>query len=572
MESAQISGSAARGLGSRLLPGWLSGYSRDALRPDLVAGLTAAAVVIPKAMACAVIAGLTVQVGLYTALAAMLVYPLLGTSRPLSVTSTSAIAMLTATAVAEATAGGLQASPAAIAATLAALVGMALILARVLRLGFLANFISLPVLVGFKAGVGLVIIIDQLKSILGIQLASHSTLGALAELPGRLSETHTLTLVVALAGIVLLLALPRVLPRFPAPLAVVGLSIAAFAGFGLAQLGVKSVGAVPSGLPALAWPELSLAVRLWPAALGIALMSFVESVAAARAFARREDAPIDSDRELMAVGCANLAAACVGGMPAGGGTSQTAVADAAGTRSQLAQWVGVAVVLVSLLFLSRVISLLPKPALGALIMVTAATMISVAQFRAVSGFRRDELAWAVVTLAGVILFGTLEGILIGVAISLLTLVYRSNHPVVYAMAFSREHDVFRSAGEHPGDELFPGLLMLRTEGLLTFANAERTAEKMRLLIAQCQPRIIVLDCSAIADMEYTALTMLTEAEQNLRARGQELWLAAVNPDLLKNILRQPLGLNLGRDRLFRDLHEALAAFQAREAAGAPVPV
>jgi SulP family sulfate permease len=291
------------------------------------------------------------------------------------------------------------------------------------------------------------------------------------------------------------------------------------------------------------------------------LMSFTESVAAARTFWQRDDSPINANQELLAVGAANVASALVGGLPAGGGASQTAVADKAGARSQMAQWVNAAVVLISLLFLSRVIGLLPQAALGALILVAAVSMIKLEDFRAIARIRQLELVWSLVTLAGVILIGTLEGILIAVAISILMLLYQANHPPVYAVAYNREKGIFRRAGENESDETFPGLLMLRTEGRLTFANATNAAEKMKALVAQTQPRVIVLECSAIPDIEYTALVMLTEAEQTQRARGVALWLAAVNPDLLKIIERSPLGAALGHERMFFNLHKALEGWQ-----------
>lgn len=545
---------------------WLFAYRREWLRPDVVAGLTAAAVVIPQAMAYAVIAGLPIEAGLFTALGAMLVYPLLGSSRPLSVTTTSAIAMLTAAEIAAINAAGPGFGAPAIAATLALLVGGILVLARLFRLGFLANFISLPVLVGFKAGVGVVIMIGQLKSVLGVQVTSKTPVGTLWELPGLLPQAHAMTLLVATAGIVVLLVVPRLVPRLSAPLVWVVLSILASAVFGLNALGVKSAGAVPPGLPSVALPDLSLVLLLWPAALGIALMSFTESVAAAHSFWQADDAPINADRELLALGAANVASALVGGMPAGGGSSQTAIANAAGVRSQMAQWVNAVVVLLTLLLLSGVISLLPQAALAALILMAAVSMIKPEDFRAIARIRRTELMWAFTTLAGVILIGTLQGILIAVAISILTLFYQANRPPVYAIAYNREKAIFRRAGEHEGDETFPGLLMLRMEGRLMFANVANVAEKVQAVVAETQPppQVIVLECSGIPDIEYTALVMLTESEENLRARGISLWLAAVNPDLLKTIERSPLGAALGHERMFFNLHKVLEAWQARK--------
>ncbi len=551
------------------LVGWLPGYRPAWLRADLVAGLTAAAVVIPQAMAYAALAGLPVQAGLYCALAAMLVYPLLGSSRPLSVTTTSALAMLTASAIEAAASAHPGLAPTAMAATLALLVGGILVAARLLRLGFLANFISKPVLVGFQAGVAVAILVGQLKSVLGVAVTSRSTLGALAQLPGLLPHTHLPTLLVAAIGIVLLLAAPRLAPRAPAPLIWVALGIAASALFGLAAMGIATIGAVPAGLPAFSLPDLSLAKFLWPGALGIALMSFTEGTAAARTFHKDDDLPVNTNAELIAVGAANFAAAVVGGMPAGGGASQTAVADQAGAKSQMAQWVGASAVVVTLILFSGAIGLLPKAALAAVIVATGVTMIKPATFVAVARVRRDELAWALATVAGVIAFGTLNGILLAVVLSLLTLMYEANHPPVYAMAYDREDDVFRRADE--GDEplILPGLLVVGTQGRLHFANAQRARERMRDLAQKSPPRVLVIDCSAIPDIEYTALLMLTEAERTARSDGAEIWLAAVNPELRRIIDRSPLGAALGSERIFFTLRKAVEAWRRRREAVAP---
>lgn len=523
--------------------------------------------VIPKAMAIALIAGLEVEAGLYTALAATIVYPLLGSSRPLSVTSTSAIAMLTAAQITAITAEESGAGAAEIAATLALLVGGVLIVARVLRLGFLGNFISKPVLVGFEAGVGIAIIISQLKSVLGVEFASKSSVGILLELPNEIPAAHGGTLLVAVVGIAVLIGLPRLVPRLPIALVWVVISIVASIVLGLSAFGVETIGAVPSGLPSVVLPNLALAGLLWPAALGIALMSFTESLATARAYRLPDDAPINPNQELLAVGAANVAAAVVGGLPAGGGASQSAVAEKAGPRSQLAQWVTALTVVLTLLFLSRAIGALPEAALAAVIVVAAIGMIKPAEFRAIARVRRDELTWAIATVAGVVLIGTLEGILIAIAISMLMLIYQANHPPVYAVAYDKERRVFRAAGQDPIDEVFPGLLILRTEGRVTFANVANVGDRMQALVEATDPapQVIVLECSAIPDIEYTALMGLAEAERKLHARGVSLWFAAVNPGLQKILERSPLSPALGEGRMFANLHKALEAWQASSA-------
>jgi high affinity sulfate transporter 1 len=540
---------------------WLIGYQPAWARADLTAGLTAAAVVIPQAMAYAALAGMPVQVGLYCSLAAMVVYPLLGGSRAMSVSTTSAIAMLTASEVATVTAAQPGLAPTAIAATLALLVGVFLLTARVLRLGFLANFISKPVLVGFQAGVGIAILVGQLKSVLGAHSTATSTIGALLQAPRMIAEAHLPTVLVAGVGVALLLGLRRVAPKAPAPLIWVAVSIVAAAAIGLEAHGVRSIGKVPSGMPGIVLPALSSIGRLWPGALGIALMSFTESMAAARTFRAPDDPAIDADRELIAIGAANLAASLLSGMPSGGGTSQTAVANEAGVRSQLAQWISAAAVLITLLFASGVISLMPQPALAAVIVVTGLTMIKPETFVAIARVRQDGLLWALATVAGVIAFGTLNGILVAVAISFLTLMYESNHPQVFTMTYDRKEDIFRRATE--GDETTPGLLTLGTEGRLTFANAERVRDEMQALAAHTQPKVVVLECSAIPDIEYTALLMLIESEHRLRAAGVELWLAAVNPHLLKVIERSPLAATVRSERIFPTLRKAVEAWRRR---------
>lgn len=542
---------------------WLRAYHRSWLRIDVIAGLTASAVIIPKAMASAVIAGLPIQAGLYTALAALFVYPLFGSSRILSVTTTSTIALMTAAQIAELQQSAITAEPVAVAITLTLLVGVFLLIARMLRLGFVANFISKPVLVGFEAGIGVVIAVSQLKAILGVHLTHKTTLGILLELPSALPKTHWLTLCIALSGIAILVWLPRFLPRVPAQLVLIGVSGLAAWLFDFGSFGVKLEEAVPTGLPSFAWPDLALAERLWPGALGIALMSFTESVASARTFLRREDPMISPNQELVALGAANVAVAFFGGLPAGGGASQTAVNARSGALTQLAGFVGGLMVIFCLLFLSQAIGLLPQATLGSLVLVVAISMIKPEKFQKISQIRKGEFGWAIVTMIGVIAIGTLQGILVAVIISMLNLMYRSNHPPVYAVAHNPEKQIFRRLGENDSDVTYPGLLIVRVVGWLTFANASYIADHMRALIEKFEPKVIILECSAISDIEYTALVMLEEAQENIHERGITLWLAGLNPDLYAIIERSPLGATLGHGRMFFDLHKAVEAYLSR---------
>jgi high affinity sulfate transporter 1 len=542
----------------------LSGYQKDWFRFDAVAGLTTAAVVIPKSMAYASIAGLPVQAGLYVALVPMFVYALLGTSRPLSVSTTSTIAILTAAELELAVPGGDSAHLMAAASTLALLVGAFLVVAGLLRLGFLANFISDPILTGFKAGVGVVIIVGQVPKLMGVHIESsdffHEVLATLKHVP----DSSAMTLILSAATLAILLGLERLRPQTPAPLVAVVIGIAAAGFLGLKEAGVALTGPIRAGIPGPALPDLALLKVLWPGALGIALMSFTESIAAGRAFARHDDPPPILNRELVALGAANLAGSFFQSLPAGGGTSQTAVNSRAGARTQVAELVTVVIVVATLLFLSPLISLLPQATLAAVVVVTSAPLLSATDFRSILAVRRTEFLWALAAFAGVVILGTLQGILVAIAISVLTLFYEANHPLVYSLGRKPGTDVFRPrSADHPEDETVPGLLIVRTEGRMTFASAPQARERLAALVDEAHPQVVILECSAIPDFEYTALQALTKAEERLRERGIALWLTALNPEAYKVVKRSPLGRALGPERMFFKLSDAVAVFEKR---------
>jgi high affinity sulfate transporter 1 len=546
------------------MTGLFSGYQKSWFRFDAIAGLTTAAVVIPKCMAYAIIAGLPVQAGLYVALIPMLVYALLGTSRPLSMSTTTTLAILTAAQLALAVPDGDPARLMAAASTLALLTGAFLILAGVLRMGFLANFISDPVLTGFKAGIGLVILVDQAPKLLGIHIYKGHFFQNILSIFQHLPQTHVPTLILALVMLVILLGMEHFLPRIPAPLAAVVLGIAAAAFFGLKEAGVALTGRIPVGLPAPAIPDLSLLGSIWPGALGIALMSFTESIAAGRAFAGRDDPRSAPNRELIALGAANFAGAFFHSFPAGGGTSQTAVNAKAGARTQVSELVTVAMVAATIFFLSPLISLLPQATLAAVVVVTTLPLLSTNDFRSILRVRLTEFWWALAACAGVVFLGTLQGILAAIAISVITLFYQANHPPVYVVGRKRGTDVYRPlSAENPDAETIPGLVILRTEGRMTFASAPRVGERMRELVQKSDPKVIILECSAIPDFEYTALQALAMGEEKMRGRGVELWLAGLNPEVLMIVRRSGLGEALGSSRMFVNLREAVIAYEKR---------
>ncbi|WP_321796744.1 SulP family inorganic anion transporter [Caballeronia sp. J97] len=545
-----------------MAPEWLFHYEKQWARADIVAGLTAAAVVIPKALAYATIAGLPVQVGLYTACVPMIVYAFTGSSRALSVSTTTTLAILAANALAAAVGNDDPHALAVANATLTMLVGAMLVAAACLRLGFVANFISEPVLVGFKAGVAIVIVVDQLPKLFGMHYPKGSFFHNVGAFVAGLPHLSASTLALALLTLAALVLLERFAPRVPAPLVVVAAAIVAVAVFDLRAHGVETVGAVPAGLPSWTKPDLSLALKLWPDALGIALMSFTESIAAARAFARNDEPVPDANRELLATGLANAGGAFFGAMSSGGGTSQTAVNRQAGARTQLAGLVTAALALAVMLLFAPLMALMPHATLAAVVVFYSIGLFSPAEFRAILKIRRTEFVWALTACAGVVLLGTLEGIVVAIVVSLFALAHQVSNPPVYALGRIPGTNVFRRASSrHPDDEAFPGLLLLRLEGRIFFANAQRVAEKIRPLVRESGANIVVLDLSRVFDIEYTALKMMLEAEARLAASGTTLWLAGLNPGVLAAVRRSPLGELLGESRMFYNLEHVVSKYQ-----------
>lgn len=545
-------------------------------RFDLVAGLTAAAVVLPKSMAYATVAGLLVAVGLYTAFVPMLIYALLGSSRVLNVSSTTTLAILAGTQLGLVVPDGDPGKLITATATLSALVGIMLMLAAALRLGFIANFISTPVLTGFKAGIGLVIVLDQLPKLLGVHLEKQGFFVDLLSLLQLLPQTSWLTLAVALATLAVLIGMERLWPHSPAPLVAVAGGIAAAWWFGLQAQGVSIVGLIPQGLPSLTLPDAHLALQLLPGALGITLVSFTESIAAGRAFAETSQPPINANRELLATGAANLGGALLGAMPAGGGTSQTAVVKAAGGRSQKASLVTAAAAAATMLLLAPLLGLLPHATLAAVVIVYSVGLIQPAEFRAILQIRSMEFRWACVACLGVLLFGTLQGIVVAIVISLIGLASQTAAPHVYVLGRKRDTDVLRPlSAEHPDDETFDGLLIVRPEGRLFFLNAPLVAEQIKALLAQHQPRVLTLDLSRVPDIEYSALKMLLDAESHAAEQNLILWLAGLNPEVLKMVRHAGLADKLGRERMLFNSRRAISQYQALQAASAtsaPPPI
>ncbi len=554
-----------RDLGTAIRTHWNT--VRSDLGCDGVAGLTAAAVVLPKAMAFATVAGLPVVVGLYTAFVPAALYGLLGSSRVLSVSSTTTLAILTGAELGSVAAEGNPAKLAAATATLTALVGFLLVAARLMKLGFVASFISVPVLTGFKAGIGVVILLDQIPKLLGLHVSKQSFFSDLESLVRHLPETSLAALAVGGVTLIVLVITEWFKPHSPVPLGAVATTVVASWLLNLGAAGLPVVGAIPQGLPVFTLPDPALIQALLPGALGIALMSFTESIAAGRAFARPGDPPVDANRELIATGAANLGGALLGAMPAGGGTSQTGVVRAAGGRTQMASLVTAAASLATMLLLAPLLGLLPQATLAAVVIVYSASLIQPTEFQAIYRVRRMEFRWAVVAAIGVLVFGTLQGIVVAIVLSLIGLALQTAHPPVFVIGRKRGTDVLRPlSADHPDDETFDGLLILRPEGRLYFANAQNVGERIRTLVAEHAPRVVVLDLSRVPDIEYSALKML---QDGARRTSVTLWLVDCNPGVLDMVRRAGLDHELGPDHLLFNARTAIERYCELQAPSAP---
>jgi anti-anti-sigma factor len=334
--------------------------------------------------------------------------------------------------------------------------------------------------------------------------------------------------------------------------------------FGADALGVATVGFIPQALPSPVLPDLALVQTLFPGALGIALMSFTETIAAGKAFSAPADPPIRADRELVATGAANLAGAFFGAMPAGGGTSQTAVARAVGGQSQRTSLVTAAASAATMLALAPLLGPLPQGVLAAIVIVYSIGLIKPGEFASILAIRRMEFWWAVAAFLGVLFFGTLQGIVVAIILSLVGLATQVANPTVHVIGRKKGTNILRPLStRHPDDEIVEGLLILRPEGRIFFLNAQQVADQIQTAISAHAPRVVVLDLSSVVDIEYSALQMLIEGHQRLSERGMRLWLAGLNPTVSDYLRASTLPDRLGSDAMHHNAEAALRAYEGR---------
>ncbi|MGN6588503.1 MAG: SulP family inorganic anion transporter [Solirubrobacterales bacterium] len=515
----------------------LRGYRGEWLRSDLLAGLTVWAVLVPEALAYASIAGVSPVVGLYAAPGALLLYAALGSSRHLVTGPMAATAALSA-----ATVGNLVAHNSdqflAFTTGLAIAAGAAALIAGLLRLGFLANFISEPVLKGFIVGLALTIVIGQVPKLFGVEGGEGDFFRKLAETIGNLGETSGLTLLVGAGSLAIVLGLKRRAPTVPGSLVAVLTGILMVAIFGLDGHGVEIVGHVESGLPSLGAPDISLSDygQLAAGGIGVMLVGFAEGLGAAKTYAAREHYEIDTNRELLGLGGANLAAGFSGGMVVNGSLSKTAVNASAGARTQLSGLIVAALTVLTLLVLTGLFEKLPEATLAAIVIAAVIELVDFPALRDLYGVytrrlgsaygvaARPDFIAAVAAMLGVLVFDTLPGLFIGIGISLLLLLYRASRPYVAVLGQVGEGR-FEDLDRHPDARSVPGVAVLRIESGLFFANADGVRRRVRSIASNKGTRAVVLDAETIPFIDVGAARMIEDLAADLARDGVRLVLA-----------------------------------------------
>jgi sulfate permease, SulP family len=541
----------------------LRGYQRSWLRGDLTSGVTVAAYLVPQVMAYATVAGLPPVAGLWAALPALVVYALLGSSRSLSMGPEATTALMTAIAIGPLATGD-TARYAELATTLALLVGLMGMAAWLLRLGFVSDLLSRPVLVGYMAGVALIMIADQLSRVTAVAVTGQGFFSQLGSFASRIGQTQPATLTVAAAVLAFLLLLRWRWPAAPGPLLAVLLATTAVTAFSLARHGVAVIGPIPAGFPVPHLPALHpqvLRTLLLPA-FTVLIVAFTDDVLTARSFASRGE-EIVANRELLALGVANVGAGLVRGFPISSSATRTAIAVTSGSRSQAYSLMTAGTVIAVLLFARPVLARFPTAALGAIVIYAALRLIDITAFRRLFRFRRVELLIAASACAGVLAFNILYGVLVAIGLSVADLLVRvaRPHDAIQGLVpgLAGMHDV----DDYPEAQTIPGLVVYRYDAPLFFANAE-DFRRRALTAADRQPgqlRWFVLNVEANVEVDFTALEAMDTIRQEINRRGAVFALARVKQDLLARLQAFGLAGQIGTSRLFPTLPTAVDAYR-----------
>lgn len=550
---------------ARWLPGLsnLLQYRREWFRHDLRAGVSVAAIQIPIAIAYAQIVGLPPQYGLYACILPMMVYALIGSSRQLMIGPDAATCAMVAGAIAPLAMGD-PARLAQLSVIVTILVGLMLIGAGLARAGFIASFFSRPILIGYLNGIGLSLWAGQLGKVLGFQIEGNGFILSLINLLQRLGEVHWLTLVIGIAGLSLLIWLPRHYPRLPAPLVTVAVATLAVWLFGLDRFGVATLGTVPAGIPELAWPHTNLEEMksLLRDALGIATVSFCSAMLTARSFAARHGYTINANHEFLALGVTNIAAGVSQGFAISGADSRTAVNDMVGGKSQLVGIIAALVIALILLVFTTPMAWIPQAALGAVLLMAGWGLIDVQSLKKIYKLSRFEFWLCVLTTVGVLGVGVLPGIIIAVTLAILRLLYSIYQPTDAVLGWVPGIEGQVDIHRYKDARTVKGLVVYRFDDAILFFNADYF--KMRMLEAvqrEEQPRAVLFDAEAVSSIDVSGIVTLREVRDTLKARDIHFGIARARGRFLRMLVRSGLAREIGSELLFGSVRSGIRTYR-----------
>jgi high affinity sulfate transporter 1 len=538
-------------------------YRIPSARRDLVAGLTVAALALPSAMAYGQLAGLSPVNGLYALLLPTVAYVLFGSSRRLVIGPEGSVSTLVAAAVLPLAAAGSD-DAAELAAMLALLVAACFFLARALRLGWVADYFSRPVLIGYLHGVAVVLVITQLSKLLGLDVEADNPLGRLKETLQELGDVSGSTIAVSVVSLAALIILRRFVPFLPGALIVVVTAIAASWALDLASHGVAIVGPVPGGLPhpTLPTPSFDDVIDLLPAAVGVFLVSFADEILTARAFAGKHNEHVRASQELLVMGAANAAAGFTQGFSVGASGARTAVNEGMGARTQIAGLFAAGTVVVVLLFLTEPVQYLPIAVLGAVIVVAAMNIVDPPAWRALAAIDRVEVAIAAVTVACVVIFGVLEALVVAVGLSIIDTVRRSARPYDAVLGWVPRLDAYRDVSLHPSARVTPGVVVYRLDDRLFYANARYVKGRVHEAIraAPTETSWLVFDAEAVNHIDSTGIEALLDLTRDLRHENITLVMARLRKRLMPDFEAAGVAAEIGPEHFYPSVRLAVAAF------------
>ena len=543
---------------------WLPKYQMSYLRPDIIAALTVWALLVPEAMAYAGIAGMPPETGLYAAPLALIGYAIFGTSKHMSVGPSSTVAALSLSVVVAFAAAGSE-EFITLTITLAILTGILLVLAGLFRLGVLADFLSRPVLDGFVVGVAITVFVGQLDKLLGFEPEHADFIPELLAFFANLGQIHWATFIFGMISLALLFLMHRYTPKLPAALTVMVLAILVSYLVNLEAAGVHIVGKIPGGLPAFGFPQgvsITDALALIPGAVVIALVVFSESIAVARAYATEFNYKVEADQELIALGAANAGAGFSGGFVVDGSLSKTSDAVEAGAATQMVSIIAGIAVLITAAFLTPLFYYLPEAALAAIVIHGIWHLINyrqIWQYRHVTGL---DFWTSLVAAVGVLTIGILPGIMLAVFLGLLGLLIGAKRSSSSVLGKVPGETSYRSLENYPDGETYPGLLMVRFNGSIFFANAPDFADEIREGVAAFQPQVVLVDCESITSVDATAIIAISKLSDELTQTGVELNLARVRETVMEVIRRSEEGKTLDPERFYISVQAGVDAYQS----------